>query len=139
MFDNDSALTDTKFIGQICYGKLNKDINAKIEFVTNRISEKYEGLKTTLINNNKGAIDSVTILFNELLGFPQTNDAYTKGVPYIWSYDGKLEWYGYQPKRADYIKIFNAVKDYLDLFRFQGQTINESIDENVNQSIGQSY
>jgi len=127
LFDHDSVLTDTKFIGRACYGKLFNNVNAKIEFVTHGTHEKYEGLKTTLININSGAIDQSLLLFNDFIGpYYNSNDSYTSGVPYLWNYDGKIKWHKYQPTESDYDKISALVNDYLGMFRGQVQVMTEN-------------
>jgi hypothetical protein len=129
MFDNDTALTDTKFIGRVCYGKLNEKVRARIEFVTNNTFEQYEGLKTTLINPSDGVIDSSTILFNDFIG-PHygSNEAFKAGAPYLWTYNGKAGWSGaYKPTREDYNKILGLVSDYLDMFRGQTEDLQSGM------------
>jgi len=141
LFGNDTVLTDTKFIGRVCYGKLNDNINARIEFVTHGTHEQYEGLKTTLINKNDGVIDQSTILFNDFIG-PHygSNMSGTKGIPYLRTYDGNTEWSrAYKPTREDYDEIRGLVGDYLDMFRGPEQTMDETFDESEGQSMGQSF
>ena len=129
MFDNDTALADTKFIGRVCYGKLNENVRARIEFVTNGTHEKYEGLKTTLINPSDGVIDQSMLLFNDFIG-PHygSNDSFTASAPYLWVYNGKTEWSGaYKPTREDYNKILGLVRDYLDMFRGQTEELQSGM------------
>jgi len=71
-----------------------------------------------IINIKDGVIDQSTLLFNDFIGpYYGSNNAYEKGIPYLWQNNGKFEWYKYIPTQDDYNTIFDMVKEYLDLFR----------------------
>lgn len=118
MFDKNTVMSDTKFIGRTCYGKVNDNLNARIEFVTCGTHGKYEALKATLINKKEGVIDQSLIKLNDFIGPNRgSNEAFKAGTPYLWTYNGETEWYGYNPTKKDYNQIIGMVRDYLDMFR----------------------
>lgn len=129
LFDHNVVFDDTRFVGRVCYGKINDSLRVRAEFITLDTANKYEALKVTLINRTEGAIDSVIIRFRELLGKKQVNSPYLKdGVyPYLWIYQGKLEWYAYKLTPADSEILTNAVENYLEVFQ-------ESIQEMTKQA-----
>ena len=113
-----NALADPRYIGRALYDTVGGNITAKIQFVTMGTHEKYEALKITMLNNSGGEIDSSLIRFPDLWGAkPVNNPNFRGGVfPYIWTYNGKSEWYAYTPSPADYGELADSVDEYLDLF-----------------------
>jgi len=63
-----NALSDPRYIGRACYGRVSDNIRAKLGFITMGTYEKYEALKTTLINNTEGEIDCNIIRFLDVWG-----------------------------------------------------------------------
>ena len=119
MFDQESSLAEVQYIGRACYGKLNNNIRAKIEFVTCGVLDHYEGIRITLINKNDGEIDRNTLLFKDVLGHKQVSNPNFKNgiVPYLWNYGGTAEWYVYKPTGEDYRKLTETVNAYIGLFQ----------------------
>lgn len=119
LFGNDTAIADKKFVGRAFFGKLTDNLRVRVEFVTMGTSDHYEALKATVINRNDGPVDSVTLRFSDLLGKKAvSNPNFKNGVtPYIWKYGDEIDWYVYKPNKADYDRISEAVKDYLDVYR----------------------
>lgn len=119
LFDHDTVFADARFVGNACYGRLTDNIRVKINFVTCGIMDNYEALKVTLLNRNEGQIDSMTLRFRDLWGIKKVNNPnFRNGVsPYIWTYNGRTEWYAYQPNRADYNQLAEAVNTYVEVFQ----------------------
>ena len=119
IFETGAPVIDQRFVGRACIGRLSDTTNAKLEFVTLNTSEKYEGIKATILNRNEGMIDSQLFRFEDILGKkPGKTASYSDGVPpHIWVYNGKAEWYSYKPITADYKAIAGAVNGYLEMFR----------------------
>jgi hypothetical protein len=113
------VLYDVRFAGRACMGRLSDSVNAKLQFVTIGYAEHYTAIKATVINRNEGAIDSNTLHFIDILGKKSIdNPNFRNGiVPYIWEYNGKAEWYVYQPSQTDYKAIAGALNDYLSVFQ----------------------
>jgi len=111
-----NALSDPRYIGRACYGRVSDNIRAKLEFITMGTYEKYEALKTTLINNTEGEIDCNTIPFRDVWGVKKFAN-FPEGIaPHIWTYNGKTEWYGFEPNPADYEMLADSLDEYLELF-----------------------
>jgi len=119
MFENDKVFYNTKFVGRICIGRINKDLIGRIEFVTLGTAEHYEGLKVSILNNNQGLVDSVTVRFSELFGKKKVNNPnFNEGVvPHIWAESRNTDWYVYHLMAKDYKDLFNEVNNYVEVFR----------------------
>ncbi len=118
IFEKDMGLSDMRIVGDACYGRLTEDIRVKINFTTCGTKGWYEALKVTLINPSQGPIDSILLRFRDLSGFKKTlTPSRTDPCVHIWTYKGKMEWFGYQPDNDDYGELAKSVSDYLDVFR----------------------
>lgn len=120
MFAVAEIFDDVKFIGRACYGTLGNNTRVKLEFVERGKYEHYEGIQATTLDIIDGKLDSVHLWFEDALG-KRVNACGNRTGPYVWTYGGKTEWYAYQPTKADYGKITEAVREYADLFREQAQ------------------
>lgn len=112
------------YVGRACFASLSPDLRAKLEFVTLGYADHYEALRLTILNRRDGPVDSVAIRFADLLGNKQvSNPNFSRGiVPYIWSSQGKHEWYVYQPNLSDYRQLAGAVDEYLQVYQAQDMT-----------------
>ena len=112
-------LEEPTFVGRSCYARLDGDVRLRLEFVTNRISAQYEGIKATIINRKDGPIDSVSLWFGDILGIKKGNNPnFTQGIlPHIWEGGSGPEWYVYQPSGADYRILADAVNGYAAMFQ----------------------
>ena len=108
---------DSTIVGNACYVRISDTIRAKILF-TPGIEKYYSALDVIILDIHKGEIDSLVLLFSELLGKKETNDPdYRDGVnPHICFRKGKLLWYAYQPNQQDYSILADSVSRYLNLF-----------------------
>lgn len=120
MFAAAKIFDNVKFVGRACYGTLGDNTRVKLEFVTNGTYQHYEGIRATVLDKLDGKLDSVDLWFEDALGIKVNACGHQSG-PYVWVYNGKTEWYAYQPTKADYGKITEAVREYADLFREQTQ------------------
>jgi hypothetical protein len=112
------ALADPRYIGRACYGGVNGNIRAKLQFVTMGYADRYEALKTTLINNTEGEIDCNIIRLKDVWGAkPVNNPNFPDGVsPHIWKTNGDYDWYAYKPTPRDYEILAGSVDEYLEMF-----------------------
>ena len=103
---------------QYPYGRVSDNIRIKLQFITMGYADHYEALKTTLINNNEGEIDTNVIRLNDIWGVKASaNPNFRDGVsPRIGIYQGEFEWYGFEPSPTDYVILAESVDDYLELF-----------------------
>lgn len=110
------------YSGRACYLKLGDANRAKLEFVTQGTMDHYEALRVTVLNRHDGMVDQNTMLFRELIDVQgMRDDCFRRGIPYAWTYNGRTEWYAYQPTAADYRTIGAAVDEYLEVFQELGQ------------------
>lgn len=128
MFMPNNTFEDPKFIGKVCYEYLSNQTVMKIEFTTMGTHQKYEGIKASVIDKHDGVIDTVILKFSDIWGEnKQTNCGLSGGLAqHVWIYNGKTEWYGYEPSKVDYKILADTVKTYSELFKEQTQNINNS-------------
>lgn len=119
LFGNDTSIIDKRFVGRAFFGKLSDNLRVRIEFATLSTADHYEAIKATVINRNDGPVDILTLRFSDLFGKKTvSNPNFRDGiVPHLWRYGDKIEWYVYQPTKADYDRISGALNDYLNVFR----------------------
>lgn len=110
---------DATYVGRTCYVRLNELKRAKIKFATCGIADQYEALQLTILNRNDGQVDRTALWFKDVLGRKQVNNPnFRNGLePYVWTYQGQTEWYGYKPNSQDYKKLADAVHSYLEVFQ----------------------
>jgi len=109
------GISNPVFAGRACYGDLGGDNRVKLQFVTQGTADRYEALKATILNREDGVVDSLLFRFADTWG-KKFDHGYKDGTPYIWTYQGKSEWYAYTPTDADIKKLAGEVGGYLDVF-----------------------
>lgn len=131
LFDHDAVFMDTRFAGNVCYGRLNEDVRLKACFATCGYADIYEALKVTLINRREGEIDSLFLKFKDLWGMKQVdNPNFPDGIaPHLWTCKDRTGWYGYHPNKRDYQQLRDAVQTYLGVFQepVQGQQMGQKM------------
>lgn len=76
-----SILKDQKYVGRICYGSIDGDLKARVEFVTLGVSSHYAGIKASVINRKEGVVDSILLRFEDIWGKQRTgNPNFREGV-----------------------------------------------------------
>ena len=63
-----TILKNQKYVGRICYGQINNELRARVEFVTLSITDHYAGIKASIINKKEGTVDSALIRFSDIWG-----------------------------------------------------------------------
>jgi hypothetical protein len=124
LFGDGQLIGNPVYSGRSCMGMLGKDLRVRAQFDDTGVVRNYGGLKLTVLNRMEGPVDTMVINLVDLLGMKPVpnNPNFPDGVaPHIWVYQGKAEWYGYQPTAADYQMIQKAVGEYLDVFRDRQQ------------------
>ena len=94
---------------------------AKVQFVTCGVADQYEALQLTVLNRKDGQIDTLRLRFADILG---------KGR-YAWTYKDTTEWYGYNPSSKEYLRLADAVSDYLELFQDQTMSAGRQWQQNM--------
>lgn len=123
LFEKNNGFDQVNFIGRACYGSLGDKTRMKLEFITLGTHQVYEGIKATVIDKTEGVIDSLVLKFSDTWGKKKLNNPnFREGIePHIWVYNGKTEWYAYEPTSNEYKMLSNSVKEYAELFREQTQ------------------
>ena len=124
LFGDGEIIDNPTCSGRACFGTLGKDLRVRAQFITSGYADHYNSLKITVMNRTDGPVDILVLKLKDLLGKKPVpgNPNFRNGVsPYIWVYQGKPEWYAFQPTAADYDTIRQAAKQYLDVFRDRQQ------------------
>ena len=117
---------EATYVGRACYVRLDEMKRAKIQFTTCGIADHYEALRISILNRHDGQVDTLLLRFSDVWGKGQVDNFYIKQKgPYIWTYDGKTEWYAYHPNIGAYRQLTEAVGNYLDIFQDQVQTAGQ--------------
>lgn len=131
VLSNSSTIRNGKCVARAFFGEIGSDIRAKIEFVTLGTKDKYEGVKVTVLNRREGVIDSAVLRLKDVWGMQSANRMIREVEPYIWTYNGVYEWYGFTPKKTDYEKLTVAIERYFSVF--QDMTMESQVSENAMQ------
>lgn len=107
------------YAGRTCYVRLTDSNRAKIEFTNRGLVGCYSALQVTILNENKGVIDSLYLNFADILCRRQDFHSNTQASgTYISSHNNQYDWYGYQPTSADYSKLQKSLLNYLMVFDY---------------------
>ena len=106
------------FASRVCYGDLGGDNRVKLQFITMGHADHYSALKATVLNRLDGEVDTLVFRFQDVWGNKAvSNPNFRNGIiPYIWTYQGKSEWYVYRPTDTDMKKLAAEVGAYLAVF-----------------------
>ena len=117
---------EATYVGRACYVRLSEMNRARVEFTTMGYADRYEALRLTILNRQDGPVDKLAIRFVDVWGKGQTSNLYVQQIgPYAWTYNGKTEWYSYQPTQKDYEALTAEVSEYLEVFMEQAQTAEQ--------------
>lgn len=122
ILDSNYYTADVRVVGRAYYASIGKNLRLKAEFVTMGTADHYEGIKVTVINRNDGPVDSLTLRFADVLGRKTTPKVSHDNSLYAWTYNGKTEWYAYEPTPRDYERLSDALNDYIEVFCEPTQT-----------------
>ena len=122
LFADGKIISNPKFVGRSCTGKLDADLRVRVQFVTSGFADHYDAISVTVLNRTDGVVDRLRIRLRDVLSQKQVpgNPNFPNGIsPHIWEDSGKAEWYAFRPSAADYTAMRQAVDEYLDVFREQ--------------------
>lgn len=120
LFGDGKIIHDPVFVGRACVGGLDMGRQVRAEFVTMGHTDHYEALRLTLLDNDLGVVDKLTLRLKDVWGRKTIpNNPYLKNgvTPNIWVNDDKADWYAYYPTPADYQVLWQAASDYLGAFQ----------------------
>ena len=120
LFADGSIIQSPQFLGQACFGELDRDLRVRVQFTDPSVLRSYDVLSVSILNRTGGVVDRLELKIVDMIGRKTipNNPNFKDGLaPHIWDYYGKLEWYGYQPTAADYQAMRQSVNRYLNVFR----------------------
>lgn len=134
IMEKSSILTDQRYVGRVCYGRINEDVCARIEFATLGVSDHYAGMKTSIINRKDGVVDSLLLRFSDIFGKRKVSNPNFKDgiIPYIWTNAGESEWYVFKPGEADYKKLTGEIDNYLSVFQEMEMNCQDGMTQQMN-------
>ena len=120
LFEDGKVIQDPVFVGRACLGGLDTGRQVRAEFVTMGHADHYEALRLTLLDNDLGVVDKLTLRLKDVWGKKAIpNNPYLKSgvAPHIWVDGDRIDWYAYHPTQADLQVLRRAAGDYLHAFR----------------------
>jgi hypothetical protein len=109
------GVSNPVFAGRACFGDLGADNRVKLQFVTLGHADHYVAVKATVLNRAEGEVDTLLFRFRDAWGEKKYSNN-RSGVPYIWTYNGEDDWYGYKPTDQDFRVLAGQLGGYLDVF-----------------------
>lgn len=86
LFADGKMISEPKFVGRSCTGKLDADLRARVQFVTSGFADHYDAISVTVLNRTDGIVDRLRIRLRDVLGKKQVpdNPNFPNGIsPYI--------------------------------------------------------
>ena len=117
LFEDGETISSPRFSGRSCLGTLGEDLRVRVQFSTTGISDHYDALKIAVLNRTDGPVDTLTLKLEDVWGRKSVPNRpnFKDGVsPHIWVYQGKPEWYAWQPAQADRRQLCQEVSQYLE-------------------------
>ena len=114
-----SSYPNATYVGRSCFIDLGGLSRAKVHFDTSYIANEFDMLKVTVLNRREGVVDTMNLLFSDILGNKKVNNPnFQDGIwPHIWIDRDTIDWYAYHPNTADYRALGEAVSTYLEVFQ----------------------
>lgn len=115
LFGSSPMLRDAHYCGRTCLAKLDEDLRIKLQFTTTGYADHYDAIKLAVINRTDGVVDQQLFRFSDIIG-QQAVKGRDPINPYIWDYNGRLEWYRpiSQEQRS---QIANTILDYVGMYQ----------------------
>ena len=116
--------------GRACFGDLGGNNRIKLQFVTLGHLDHYEAIKATILNRAEGDVDTLFFRFADIWGKKQvSNQNFRDGIiPYIWTSNGKHDWYVYHPTDTDIKQLAAEIGGYIDVFRNRSIVLEKAPD-----------
>ncbi len=114
LFENRIAMSETKFFGRICMGRIEDGLMGKIEFHNTSGREFFPHLKVSVFERTNGMVDQMTFLMMDVIGEKQKNGCAI--VPALIHSEGELVW-NFDITEGDCKELVDAVNEYLEMFQ----------------------
>jgi len=102
------------YIGRACYLSLSGDRRARLEYTTCGTADHYSALTITILDTNRGAIDTSRLRFEDYFA-QQDNGCGFLLQPHIWLCQGEPSWYR-NPAPAEMKALADNAREYIILF-----------------------
>lgn len=127
IFDNVDGIENAKYIGRSCFADLGGGKVMKAYFTqVGMTGGKKNALEINIIGKNDGSIDSTSIRFGDVWR-QRFSICGNQEPPQIWVRDGKDEWFTPSPTTEDYMKLSNAVSEYVGFYSELNMEQNEGM------------
>lgn len=108
------------YTGKTMLSRLDDNLLVKVSFIHTKIAQHYDALRVKIMNRTEGEIDSQVFRFEDVIGKLRTRSG-DFIEPYVWDYNGQVEWYGGSPTVAQHALISNEVQGYVQMYQSQDQ------------------
>lgn len=68
LFADGQIISEPKFVGHSCTGKLDADLRVRVQFVTSGFADHYDAISVTVLNRTDGVVDRLRIRLRDVLG-----------------------------------------------------------------------
>lgn len=73
LFENRLSMSETRFVGRTCLGKIDNDLMGKIEFSSVPQADFYAYLNVSVLERTSGIVDRITFALSDVIGIKQVN------------------------------------------------------------------
>lgn len=114
LFENRLSMSETRFVGRTCLGKIENDLMGKIEFGSFPRSDFYAYLNVSVLERTNGIVDQITFALSDVIGIKQVNG--TETIPGLIFKGGQLSW-DFDITEADCQELAETVNRYFGMFQ----------------------
>ena len=114
MFENRTCMSENRFVGRTCMGRIDRDLMGKIEFDRSPMDIEYSRIKVSVIERTRGTVDQMTFLMSDVIGLKRSNK---KRVIPSFSVSGGAIFWNCRITEDDRKKLSEAVNGYLEMFQ----------------------
>lgn len=114
LFENRLSMSETRFVGRTCLGKIENDLMGKIEFSSFPQADFYAYLTISVLERTSGIVDQITFALSDVIGIKQVNGTGT--IPGLISQGEQLAW-DFDITEADCHELAETVNRYFEMFQ----------------------
>lgn len=126
IFENRTCMSEARFMGRTCMGRIERDLMGKIEFDRSPMDFDYSRLKVSVIERTRGTVDQMTFLMSDVIGVKQSNKKSV--IPSFSVCEGAISW-NCRLTEDDRKKLAESVNGYLEMF--QSMEEKQTQDQNL--------
>ena len=129
LFENRIGMSEPRFVGRTCMGRIEKDLMGKIEFDRSPLDPDYTRLKVSVLERTRGTVDQMTFLMSDVIGMKRQDKKNV--IPGFSVCNGSTSW-NCRITEEDRKKLVEAVNGYLEMF----QSVEEKQTQDQNLGTG---